>query len=98
MKKIYWLTGLPCSGKSTIARELAKHLNAEVLDGDEIRAITSNDDFSKEGRSKHMRSVAAMAYILSKYTDVVVALVSPLKKVREEMYWFSVNRTNPLCC
>ena len=85
MKKIYWLTGLPCSGKSTIARELARHLNAEMLDGDEIRAITGNGDFSKEGRAKHMRSTAAMAHIISKYTNVVVALVSPLRRVREEI-------------
>lgn len=85
MKKIYWLTGLPCSGKSTIAKELARHLNAEVLDGDEIRAITNNNDFSKEGRARHMKHVAATAYLLSKYTNIVVALVSPLRNVREEI-------------
>lgn len=85
MKKIYWLTGLPCSGKTTIARELSKHLYAEVLDGDEIRDIVSNKDFSKKGRAKHMRSVASFASILSKHVNVVVALVSPLRKVREEL-------------
>ena len=85
MKKIYWLTGLPCSGKSTIAEELSRHLNAEILDGDEIRAITNNNDFSREGRANHMKSVAAMANLLSKYTHVVVALVSPLRRVREEI-------------
>lgn len=85
MRQTYWLTGLPCSGKSTIAKELARHLNAEVLDGDEIRAIANNDDFSREGRAEHMKSVAAMAYLLSKHTSVVVALVSPLNDVREEI-------------
>ena len=85
MKKIYWLTGLPCSGKPTIAKELARHFYAEILDGDNIRTITNNNDFSKEGRAKHMRSVAAFAFILSKYADVVVALVSPLRSVREEL-------------
>lgn len=85
MKKIYWLTGLPCSGKSTIAEELSRHLNAEILDGDQIRAITNNNDFSREGRANHIKSVAAMANLLSKYTHVVVALVSPLRSVREEV-------------
>ncbi len=85
MKKIFWLTGLPCSGKTTIAKELAKHLYAEILDGDEIRAIVGNTDFSKDGRAKHMRSVAAFAATLSKYANVVVALVSPLREVREEI-------------
>jgi len=85
MRKIYWLTGLPCSGKSTIARELARNIYAEVLDGDEIRAISNNNDFTMEGRVRHMKSVAAMAYKLSKYVSVVVALVSPLREVREEL-------------
>ena len=34
MYKIFWLTGLPCSGKTTIAKELAKNIHAEILDGD----------------------------------------------------------------
>ena len=50
MNQIIWLTGLPCSGKTTIARALAKKINATVLDGDEIRDILKNDDFSIEGR------------------------------------------------
>src|SRR4030042_6577885 len=85
MKTIYWLTGLPCSGKSTIARELAIYLNAEILDGDAVRAIMSNNDFSKEGRATHMRAVALQAYRLSRDTNVIVALVSPLRKIREEV-------------
>ena len=85
MNKIFWLTGLPCSGKTTIAKALAKHLYAEILDGDNIRSITNNTDFSKEGRAKHMRSVAAFASILSKHANVVVALVRPLRKEREEL-------------
>jgi len=84
-KQIFWLTGLPCSGKTTIAKELARHTNAEILDGDDIRNITSNQDFSLEGRKKHMLAVAELAYRLSKYTNVIVALVSPIKTVREEI-------------
>lgn len=85
MKKIYWLTGLPCSGKSTIATELVKYFKAEILDGDAVRATTGNNDFSKEGRVAHMRAVALQAYRLSRDTNVIVALVSPLRKIREEI-------------
>lgn len=85
MYKIFWLTGLPCSGKTTIAKELAKNIHAEILDGDDIRRIIKNTDFSFEGRKNHMMSVAEFASILSKYNNVVVALVSPLKSVREEI-------------
>jgi adenylylsulfate kinase-like enzyme len=85
MYKIFWLTGLPCSGKTTIARELARHIHAEILDGDDIRKIIFNEDFTSEGRRKHMLSIAEFASTLSKYNNVVVALVSPLRSVREEI-------------
>lgn len=85
MYQIFWLTGLPCSGKTTIAKELAKYIHAEILDGDDIRKIIFNEDFTLEGRRKHMLSIAEFASILSKYNNVVVSLVSPLKSVREEI-------------
>ena len=85
MYKIYWLTGLPCSGKTTIAKELKRKIHAEMLDGDDIRAITHNQDFSSEGRKKHMLGVAELAYRLSKYNNVIVSLVSPIKAVRDEI-------------
>jgi len=85
MYKIFWLTGLPCSGKTTIAKELAKHIHAEILDGDEIRKIAFNNDFSDEGRKRHMLAIAEFASMLSKYNNVIVALVSPLKSVRDEI-------------
>ena len=83
--QIIWLTGLPCSGKTTIAHELAKHINAEILDGDDIRSIIGNKDFSTEGRRQHMLMVAEMATRFSRYTHVIVALVSPIKSVRDEI-------------
>jgi len=85
MYKIFWLTGLPCSGKTTIAKELAKNIHAEILDGDDIRKIIKNNDFSSEGRKNHMASVAEFASILSRYNNVIVSLVSPIKSVREEI-------------
>lgn len=81
--QIFWLTGLPASGKTTIAKELARQIDAEILDGDDIRQLLKNTDFSPEGRKKHMLAVAELAWRFSKYTNVIVALVSPIKAVRE---------------
>ena len=37
MAFIVWMTGLPCSGKSTIAKKLNEEFpEMEVLDGDEV--------------------------------------------------------------
>lgn len=85
MNKIIWLTGLPCSGKTTIARELERIVDAEVLDGDDLRGVIKNNDFSPEGRKRHMYYVGEMASRVSKYSNVIVSLVSPLKDVREEL-------------
>lgn len=85
MNNVFWLTGLPCSGKTTIAKELARRIDAEILDGDDIREFMKNQDFSEEGRKKHMLAIAEWANRFSKYTNVIVSLVSPLKKVRDEI-------------
>lgn len=85
MRNIYWLTGLPCSGKTTIGKELAKHLYAPLLDGNALRAISGNYDFSVEGRTRHMQLVGYFANMMSRYTDVIVSLVSPLRSVREDL-------------
>lgn len=78
------MTGLPCSGKSSIARELKKHVpNLAVLDGDELREWLSSKDFTKEGRNEHNRKVAHLAKLLASHNvPVVVALISPYEENR----------------
>lgn len=82
---IYWLTGLPCSGKTTLANEIANRIGAKIMDGDEIRSISNNKDFSREGRIHQMEQVAHTAYLLSEFIPVVVALVSPYKSIRDSL-------------
>jgi adenylyl-sulfate kinase len=86
-----WLTGLPCSGKSTIAAELGSRLLArgercEILDGDSIRKhLTSGLGFSREDRLENVRRVAYVANLLARNgVRVIVALVSPYRASREE--------------
>lgn len=86
---VFWMTGLPGAGKSTIARYAEEELSRDgvavtVLDGDTIRAgLCSDLGFSPEDRRENIRRVAHVARILAESGQVVlVALVSPLIKDR----------------
>ncbi|MBA4460328.1 MAG: adenylyl-sulfate kinase, partial [Nitrosopumilaceae archaeon] len=64
---VLWMTGLPCSGKTTIVKDLQKDIpNLAMLDGDELREWFSPKDFSKEGRDEHNKKVAHLAKLLLK--------------------------------
>jgi bifunctional enzyme CysN/CysC len=85
-----WLTGLPASGKSTVAVALERHLVGEgqpayLLDGDNIRHGLSDDlGFSPGDRAEHSRRVGQVARLFADAGVVaVVSLVSPLRSDRE---------------
>lgn len=87
---VVWLTGLPGSGKTTIAKALETELRTEgvpveVLDGDEIRAALSPElGFSPADREMHNRRVIFLAKLLSRNGVVaVVSLISPYRAVRD---------------
>ena len=85
------MTGLPGSGKSTIAKLLKEKFEnehgrfVEVLDGDEIRKGLSKDlGLSKEDREEHNRRVSYLAKVLSRNGVIsIVALISPYKVSRD---------------
>jgi len=87
--KVIWFTGLPCSGKTTIAKQVKKELEAkgedvELLDGDTVRDYIKNTDFSKEGRNKHLRYISLMSKLLSERgTIVLCSFVSPYRENRD---------------
>ena len=85
MAFVIWMTGLPCSGKTTILRKLQETIpNLAMLDGDELREWLSPKDFSKEGRDEHNKKVAHLAKLLLKHkVPVGVSLVSPYIENRE---------------
>ena len=77
------MTGLPCSGKTTLAKKLSDKIsNLTILDGDEVRAQSSSSDFSREGINENNRKVANLAKDDSK--PVCVSLISPFRKNRED--------------
>ena len=87
---IFWFTGQPGSGKSTLAAALKAALAARGrkvvhLDGEELREITGNKDFSEEGRVLNVRICQRLAKKLAAEEIVVIAsFVSPHRWLREE--------------
>ena len=88
--RVVWLTGLPGSGKSTIADSTVRRLHAMgvhtyVLDGDNVRTGLNKDlGFTAEDRAENVRRVAEVAKLMSNAGLVVfVALVSPYRADRE---------------
>ncbi len=87
--RVIWLTGLPCSGKTTIAKKLEEYflkenLPVERLDGDIVRlTINNNLGFSKEDRDKNIEKVSYLAKKLSDDgINVIAAFVSPYRETR----------------
>jgi adenylylsulfate kinase len=85
---IIWLTGQPGAGKTTIAKEIVNLQSSADwinIDGDDIRAIFDNKDYSEQGRRKNIELAQQIALFLHKKgRNVVVSLVSPYKDQRDD--------------
>lgn len=87
---VIWCTGIPASGKSTIAGLVEQRLGdmglpVENLDADEVREnLSPNLGYTEEARDENTKRLAWMAHMLSKHgVNVLVAAVSPLRRYRE---------------
>ena len=98
---IYLLYGQPASGKTTISKRLSDYIRFKpeghdplIIDGDHLRQVFQNKDYSKKGRENNIRKANTIATYFSK-TDsgitVVLALVNPYEKIRQELI-----KDNPL--
>ena len=85
-----WLTGQPASGKTTLANLLLKRLSKDNnlyfnIDGDDLRDLFQNKDYSRKGREANIRlGMSIAAYLINKGYTPIVSLVSPYIDLREE--------------
>jgi adenylylsulfate kinase len=83
---IIWFTGQPGSGKTTICKRILWDKPGVFhIDGDDLRDLFDNKDYSELGRRKNVELAQQIAhYLHKKGKDVVVSLVSPYKDQRDK--------------
>ena len=75
--------GLPGSGKTTLASELAPLINAKRINADEVRKAANDWDFSKEGRSRQAKRMADLAKKIKDEGDYAIAdFICPTPEAR----------------
>ena len=93
---ILWFTGLPESGKTTLAYSVYNEMlklerKVEFLDGGNVREIIPSLGFSKEERTEHIQRIGFMSSNLVKNNIIVIAsFISPYNDSRQ----FIRNMTN----
>jgi adenylylsulfate kinase len=86
-----WFTGLPCSGKSTLARLVEGKIRQRgfpviVLDGDEVRTwLTAGLGYSREDREENIRRIAHLAMFQNRAgMATITAAISPYRGTRDD--------------
>ena len=86
---VIWFTGQPGSGKTTLALEIIKQLDHSKfihIDGDDLRDLMDNKDYSREGRIANIRLAQNIALFLEKKGFIPIAsFVSPYRYLREDL-------------
>lgn len=92
---IFILTGQPHSGKTTLANHLKNAIQSSyenrtvfIIDGDDLRDVLNNKDYSEKGRRKNIETAHDIAKYLQKqspFVDVIISLVSPFRDLREKL-------------
>ena len=93
---VLWFTGQPGSGKTTLTNRFIEDkligfmkiqpVRIVHFDGDDLREIVDNKDYSEQGRRENIN----LAMNITRFMDnkgfiVIVSLVSPYRDQREEL-------------
>ncbi len=91
--RILWLTGQPGSGKTTLSNAIIKiisnnekfaNIKTMQIDGDDLRDLTDNKDYSEKGRRENISLSQKIAFFCqNKGYFVIVSLVAPYLDLRE---------------
>lgn len=89
--------GQPHCGKTTLANILKRKIYANNIDGDILRDLFQNKDYSREGRIRNLNRASDIAHYLNNsehLEPVILSLVYPYKEAREylnqltsDVYW-----------
>jgi adenylylsulfate kinase-like enzyme len=86
---IYYFIGQPGAGKTTLAKTFKEYhplKNFIHIDGDNMRDIFNNKDYSEDGRKKNIQLAHDIAKFLSNSgINVLMSLVSPFKDLRDKL-------------
>jgi adenylylsulfate kinase len=93
---VLWFTGQPGSGKTTLTNRFIddkligfmkiQPIKIVHIDGDDLRDVLDNKDYSEKGRRKNIQFAIDMTKVLDdKGFIVIVSLVSPYRDMREKL-------------
>jgi adenylylsulfate kinase-like enzyme len=85
---IYLFIGQPGTGKTEMASRLVKKLGNQTIwiDGDDLREIFPNTDYSYAGRIRNIEKSFTIARFMSeKGHNVVISMVCPYRAIREDL-------------
>ena len=85
---IYLFTGQPGSGKTTLAEMLKGYLGNHMfhIDGDKMRKIFPNADYTKEGRVRNIeKAFDIVRYLDAENHSVIISMVAPYRELRERL-------------
>jgi adenylylsulfate kinase len=86
---VVWFTGLPSSGKTTLARRVQAQLErarcaAVMLDSDELREVLDEHSYAPADRDRFYRALSALAVLLARQGMVaLVAATAPRRRDRD---------------
>lgn len=85
---IYLFIGQPGTGKTALAKKLVERLGNDTIwiDGDDLREIFPNTDYSYSGRIRNIEKSFTIARFTSqKGYNVVISMVCPYRAIREDL-------------